>query len=131
MDLSHRPGINERVIDMNQQVTLSRFLNEPLGFRYRPRHRLLHPDMLAGAECFHSNGEVFGDRCGNRDRIDGAVAKHITVIGRRAHGGIAQLHLLQTKWVDVADHHHAHLGKVAEITDQVGAPVAVSDNANL
>ena len=93
-----------------------------------PCERLLHQHVLAGLEG-PADERVVGVR-GRRDghRLDPRVRKRGIEVALDPDAGMAAAEVIDAVVVQLAEPHEAELGPLNDVADDVGAPVAVSDD---
>src|SRR5262249_10127573 len=93
-------------------------------------HGLLQPQVLARLDGGHAELEVRAHRRGDGDRVDRGIAQEVVKVRRDPDGREAALEALELRGVEVGDGHDLGVARLDEVPDEVGAPVAVPDDAD-
>src|SRR5579862_2064895 len=131
LHLAHHRIVEERFVDEQDAVPLPRRLDERAAFPRRQRERLLDPHVLPRLERGERHRVMARRRRGEDDRIDVVATQELRVVARAARGGIVGEEGGEPRRVDVAEAGHARGVEPGEGADEVLAPVAEADDADV
>ena len=127
LDLAHRPGVNEGVVDEQHLLFLLGQLDQLLGLLDRFGHRLFQPQVPAALDGPLGQLEVGGDRRGDGDGVHVGVGEKIVDVVKAVDLGVELARGFQAVAGKVADGGELEVVVEVEVAGQVRAPVAVSD----
>jgi hypothetical protein len=77
------------MVDKQRQTAACRFVDQALRLRHSLRHRLLHPQVLAGPQGGKPQFVMRVHRRRHRDGVDVWVGEQLREVGRQLDRGIA------------------------------------------
>ena len=129
-DFPDRARVDERVIDHQHPAAPLRKVHQARRLFGGRGERLFDHDVLAGLERAAREVEVRRDRRRDRDGVDGLIDDHLVGAGGHPHPGMARRGAVEARRAQVADGVHDDPGSFREVADEIGTPVAVTDDAN-
>src|SRR6266853_96398 len=130
-NLPHGPAEEEGVIHHDLQVLPFSQLDELLGLLRRGCEGLLDEYVFAVRQRGLRQLVMRPDRRDDRDSVDVRRRQHLRKVRRQVDAGIGLASAPQRGRVLVADGHQFAVVETLKISDDVGSPVAVPDDADL
>jgi len=131
LHLADERVVQEGLVDEERPARGPRGLHELAAVGRRERERLLHPDVLPGAERGQRHRVVAGRRRRDDDRVEVHAREHRREIGARAGVRVVLLRGLEELRIEVADLGDARARHPTERPEQVLAPVARAHDPDL
>ncbi len=130
--LAHCAGVDEGVVDEDRQLAPFGFVDQLARLQQGLGHGLFEPQMLARPERSHAQFEMGADRSRDSDRIDCRILKQILKTVRSPYSqdsvvGPIPIFLVSRSATAAT----AVPGVSAEVSDQVGSPVAIADDTDV
>ena len=123
-------GEDERVIHHQRQAPPVRFIEQPRGLIACRCQRFLHPHVLARTQRRHAQLEVSVDRRCDHHRIHRGVIDDIVGTGPDFRRRVPCRHPFESVKAHIADSDDSRIRQLCEISDKVGAPIAVAKDAD-
>ena len=127
LDAAHRARIDERVVDQQDSPATLRFRDQLGGLFGAGGHRLGDEDMLACPQRLESERVVGRHRRDDDDGVDGRVRDQRMAIGGGGDRRVPGMRQCQPFLAHIADCPNLRAGHLGKVTNDVGAPVAITD----
>jgi hypothetical protein len=122
--------VHEGVVHHQRQAASLGFLDQALGLLRCRRHRFLDQDVLAGSQRGHREVEMGRDWSRDHDCVERRIVQQIPVVCGRRHARVAALDRSQALLAHIRDLDHLSTWVLGEVANQVGSPIAVTDDAD-
>ncbi len=129
LNLLDRTSVDEGVIDDDLQPALLSFVEQRFPLLDRAGERFFDPDVLPGFQGFESQRIVRSHRSGDNHGVNGGIIENLAVITGGLDTRVTGFAQRQSGGVQITDLQDQRLLALHEISDQIGAPVAIADNA--